>query len=40
MSLGGGKSEAIDQAVAKAIEAGITFVVAAGNFNADACDFP
>ena len=33
MSLGGGKSEAIDRAVAKAIESGITFVVAAGNFQ-------
>ncbi len=39
MSLGGGKSDAIDQAVAKAVEAGITFVVAAGNSDADTCDF-
>ena len=39
MSLGGGKSEAIDRAVAKAIESGITFVVAAGNSNADTCNY-
>ena len=38
MSLGGGKSEAIDDAVRKAVEKGISFVVAAGNSNADACN--
>ena len=37
MSLGGGASAALDQAVEKAIDAGISFVVAAGNSNADAC---
>ena len=37
MSLGGGKSDALDQAVAKAIASGVTFVVAAGNENSDAC---
>ncbi len=37
MSLGGGKSEALDEAVAKAVASGITFVVAAGNENQDAC---
>jgi subtilisin family serine protease len=37
MSLGGGKSDAVDDAVRRAIAAGVTFVVAAGNENADAC---
>lgn len=37
MSLGGGDSEALDIAVQNAIDSGITFVVAAGNSNADAC---
>lgn len=37
MSLGGGASAALDQAVASAIRAGVVFVVAAGNSNADAC---
>ncbi|WNG62907.1 S8 family peptidase [Archangium gephyra] len=37
MSLGGGKSDALDEAVAKAIASGVTFVVAAGNENQDAC---
>jgi serine protease len=37
MSLGGGSSEALDSAVRGAINAGVTFVVAAGNDNADAC---
>jgi oryzin len=36
MSLGGGKSNALDQAVEAAIEEGVTFVVAAGNENQDA----
>ena len=37
MSLGGGVSAALDQAVGAAIRAGVVFVVAAGNSNADAC---
>jgi len=39
MSLGGGQSDAIDDAVAAAVAGGVTFVVAAGNSNADACNF-
>jgi len=39
MSLGGGKSTALDTAVRNAISAGITFVVAAGNSNDDACSY-
>ncbi|KAF9431536.1 hypothetical protein BGZ76_000187 [Entomortierella beljakovae] len=39
MSLGGGKSQAIDDAAAKLFEANIPLIVAAGNDeNADACD--
>lgn len=37
MSLGGGASDALDEAVSSAIEKGVTFVVAAGNENEDAC---
>jgi subtilisin family serine protease len=37
MSLGGSKSEALDSAVERAIASGITFVVAAGNENQNAC---
>jgi len=37
MSLGGGNSPALDQAVENAIDDGITFVLAAGNDNANAC---
>eukprot|EP01116_Phalansterium_solitarium_P017177 TRINITY_DN4164_c0_g1_i2.p1 TRINITY_DN4164_c0_g1~~TRINITY_DN4164_c0_g1_i2.p1 ORF type:complete len:406 (-),score=172.58 TRINITY_DN4164_c0_g1_i2:175-1392(-) len=37
MSLGGSKSTAVNSAVAAAIKAGVTFVVAAGNSNTDAC---
>lgn len=37
MSLGGGVSTALDNAVTNAVNAGITFVVAAGNSNVDAC---
>jgi len=37
MSLGGGRSTALDNAVAAAIAKGVTFAVAAGNENADAC---
>lgn len=39
MSLGGGYSEALNQAVARATEAGILVAVAAGNAGADACGF-
>ncbi len=38
MSLGGGASTALDTAVNNSINAGVTFVVAAGNSNADACN--
>ncbi len=37
MSLGGGASPALDLAVQNSIAAGITYAVAAGNNNADAC---
>ena len=37
MSLGGGKTSALDAAVNAAVNAGIHFAVAAGNDNADAC---
>ena len=39
MSLGGGISTALDNAVANAIAAGITFAVSAGNSGANACNF-
>jgi len=39
MSLGGGKSNSLNAAVANAVSAGITFAVAAGNSNADACNY-
>lgn len=38
MSLGGGKSIAVDAAVANAYKAGVTVVVSAGNDAADACN--
>lgn len=38
MSLGGGKSEVLNQAVTAASKAGVTVVVAAGNEFADACN--
>jgi len=38
MSLGGGASSALDSAVANAVSAGVTFVVAAGNDNQNACN--
>lgn len=38
MSLGGGNSTALDQAVQNAINAGVTMVVAAGNDDANACN--
>jgi len=39
MSLGGGKSPSLDQAVDKASVAGLHFAVAAGNDNRDACSY-
>ena len=38
MSLGGGASTALDDAVRSAIASGVTFAIAAGNNNANACD--
>ncbi|KAI8065697.1 serine protease 1 [Gongronella butleri] len=39
MSLGGGKSRSLDLAVDGAVDAGVVFAVAAGNDNADACNY-
>ncbi|SUI45422.1 S8 family peptidase [Shewanella baltica] len=39
MSLGGSASQATDDAVNAAVAAGITFVVAAGNDNSNACNY-
>jgi len=39
MSLGGGNSPTLVQAVENAITAGVTFAVAAGNDNANACNY-
>jgi subtilisin family serine protease len=39
MSLGGGASASLDQAVATAVAAGVTFAVAAGNSTASACNY-
>lgn len=39
MSLGGGKSPSLDKAVNAAVDAGLHFAVAAGNDNADACNY-
>jgi subtilisin family serine protease len=39
MSLGGVRSPSIDRAVKRSVRAGITYVVAAGNSNANACLF-
>ena len=38
MSLGGGASSALDKAVAKSIDAGVHYVVAAGNEDQNACN--
>jgi subtilisin family serine protease len=37
MSLGGGASSALDTALANSVASGVTYAVAAGNSNADAC---
>jgi cerevisin len=39
MSLGGGKSKALDDAVNAAVDNGMHFAVAAGNDNKDACNY-
>lgn len=39
MSLGGGSSKTLDLAVNAAVDAGMHFAVAAGNDNADACNY-
>ncbi|KAL4797530.1 peptidase S8/S53 domain-containing protein [Aspergillus venezuelensis] len=39
MSLGGGKSKTLEDAVNAGVEAGLHFAVAAGNDNADACSY-
>jgi subtilisin family serine protease len=39
MSLGGGASSSLDTAVNNSINAGITYAVAAGNSNANACNY-
>ena len=39
MSLGGGANTALDNAVANSIASGVTYAVAAGNSNANACNF-
>lgn len=39
LSLGGGASAALDSAITSAVNAGITVVVAAGNNNANACNY-
>jgi subtilisin family serine protease len=39
MSLGGGASQAVDDAVNRAVAAGIVFGVAGGNSNANACNY-
>lgn len=39
MSLGGGKSVTLDMAVNAAVDTGIHFAVAAGNDNADSCNY-
>jgi subtilisin family serine protease len=38
MSLGGGISTALDQAVANSISSGVSYAIAAGNSNANACN--
>jgi serine protease len=39
MSLGGGASTALDDAVRNSVAAGVTYAIAAGNSNANACNY-
>ena len=39
MSLGGGASTALDDAVRRSISDGVTYAIASGNSNADACNY-
>jgi subtilisin family serine protease len=39
MSLGGGVSQSLDDAVAASVASGVSYAVAAGNDNADACNY-
>ena len=39
MSLGGGASSALDDAVRRSISSGVTYAIAAGNSSADACGY-
>ena len=39
MSLGGGATPTLDDAIRESIDAGVTYVVAAGNSNANACNY-
>jgi subtilisin family serine protease len=39
MSLGGGASTSLDDAVRRSIASGVTYAIAAGNSNADACSY-
>ncbi|MHA2799850.1 S8 family peptidase [Vibrio harveyi] len=39
MSLGGGQSVALDSAVQSAVQSGVSFMLAAGNSNADSCNY-
>jgi hypothetical protein len=39
MSLGGGGSDTVDTAVSKSVTAGVVYAVAAGNSNANACNY-
>ncbi|HVQ92077.1 MAG TPA: S8 family peptidase [Mycobacteriales bacterium] len=39
MSLGGGASATLDAAVRRSVAAGVTYAIAAGNSNANACNF-
>ncbi|MFH8369562.1 S8 family peptidase [Streptomyces sp. NPDC018031] len=39
MSIGGGRTQSVNDAVAASISSGVTWVVAAGNNNADSCQY-
>ncbi len=39
MSLGGGASQAVDDAVTESIASGVSYAIAAGNSNSDACNY-